>query len=707
VADFESISRKSNFSAAGAEAVWDETRAKEFGDWYVSRGMLPASFAENDCILLWWLPEYDDLLRQAVDEYQWAWPSRFRRQLDVMVPETVLSIWRSTDPLCVETPWHKVLSNFIGGRATQLGVRPRLPRRVECGCCSHVFWEWDTEVDRLSVNEIDICRTCFGQALRGFKGSPTATPEAVTAVLQALSAALGRPPKRGDLSGSLDFKALTAGARSGVVQALRVKPTASRVEELFGSWQAAVTHASTAPATPLPQYEPPARVPVPPVGTEFTSTDPARYLSAIGPVPDITVDLRRGDWAHEAEIEAEIQSLIETGYLALAEAALTAIARSDEPVGFRWLRAQLYGQTARFDEARALISFEYAPELRDLRTITQGPDFYEPLASAPQGNARFVLVGGLMEYVDLRGEHGCVTGDWPAGGPSLELSENVARVHAMVGSSAWAQRAITAGHAIMSTLARAGADPRPYGHLVACRTMLYRDAVKAVTGSLPKATADAWRIGEGKSRWSYQSGAERYIFNAKAGYSCITVDMPPAVSVWGWPDRSDICLQSFVDTISTGAPDPVTIILPDVPAFRDFARRYVRGACMNKIERTQMEESHYRSGGLARSGYMLSAGFEPSLVVHPDGTEDDGTVLSGALAYLDANHTLRLSVWDVLSDPLLREVATPARAAPSPFSVPVQDRFDKVRWYAQQARFEDVAALYSPYRPGLLDAVPA
>lgn len=109
---FENMSKEFNLSAAGAEAVWDETRVKEFGDWYASQGMRPASFAGNDCILLWWLPEYDDLLRQAVDEYQWAWPSAFDRQLNDMVPETVLSAWRSIDPLCVETPWHTVLDNF-------------------------------------------------------------------------------------------------------------------------------------------------------------------------------------------------------------------------------------------------------------------------------------------------------------------------------------------------------------------------------------------------------------------------------------------------------------------------------------------------------------------------------------------------------------------------------------------------------------------
>ncbi len=31
------------------------------------------SYADNDYILVWWLPEYDEVLRQVVADYQWAW----------------------------------------------------------------------------------------------------------------------------------------------------------------------------------------------------------------------------------------------------------------------------------------------------------------------------------------------------------------------------------------------------------------------------------------------------------------------------------------------------------------------------------------------------------------------------------------------------------------------------------------------------------
>jgi hypothetical protein len=41
----------------------------------------PVSYAENDHILVWWLPDYDEMLRHLVDEYQWAWRSQVLTEL--------------------------------------------------------------------------------------------------------------------------------------------------------------------------------------------------------------------------------------------------------------------------------------------------------------------------------------------------------------------------------------------------------------------------------------------------------------------------------------------------------------------------------------------------------------------------------------------------------------------------------------------------
>jgi hypothetical protein len=277
--------------------------------------------------------------------------------------------------------------------------------------------------------------------------------------------------------------------------------------------------------------------------------------------------------------------------MALVEAALASLDRSGERTISMTVRASL------------------ATSPPDPRAITQGPAFYEPLTSPPRGHVRFVLVGGAMEYVDIRGEQACEDSGGPAGDPSLEFAENVSRVHAMTASAEWARAAVATGQAIMTSLARAGADPRPSG-LILSHFATFQDAVQAATGSMPQRTIDDWRTGgANKSRWSCGSNAKEYVFGAKAGYSYMTVDEQASVCVFGWPDRSDLCLQAFADTIAAGAAEPVTIILPDVPSFRDFARRYVRGEHMGKVGRALMEEAMYRPAGygLAERGYLFAA----------------------------------------------------------------------------------------------------
>lgn len=190
------------------------------------------------------------------------------------------------------------------------------------------------------------------------------------------------------------------------------------------------------------------------------------------------------------------------------------------------------------------------------------------------------------------------------------------------------------------------------------------------------------------------------------GFSFFLVEAAPTVCIWGWPDRSDSCLQAYLDTIASGATDPVTVILPDVPAFRKFARRYIRREPTANSERTLIEDHLYRmpSDMPNKRGTILSAEFAPRLVVHPDGSEDDGALLMGAVAYLDARHTLRLSVWDVLRDPLLRGVAMTTRPLPRPFGLSGSDRTDIVSWYGRNTEYDESDVL-RPYRPSLLDVV--
>jgi hypothetical protein len=536
-------------------------------------------------------------------------------------------------------------------------------------------------------------------------------------VLQALSGALGRPVRSPDINGKLDLRGLSRDARGTAVRALSVRPTLARVTELFGSWEAAVVQAAAASPVPLPRYD--IAKPLLPADSEFTTGNPADYRSLMGAPLEVFLDSSRDPQAYREEIS----SLIGAGYLALAEAALVKLRERYDV--FHDLLARVYGQTAREGQALdAIDAFSYRLsdrerdgarahllQRRDIRTIVAGPAFYEPLAALPRGNVRFVLIGGPMEYVDRRGVHVCVTGESPPGGAEAGLAESVARMGAMADGLPWMRAAAETGQAVLKSLSRAGAAPGLYGHQLSYVTSPFRQIVKELTGSVPKKVAeDAWALAPpGKSGWSYQREAAHYLFNAAAGFRYLLVQAAPAVCIWGWPDRSDGCLQAFLDTVAGEAADPVTVILPDVPAFRDFARRYVRMEPMTSCGRTLIEDHLYREPPEMpnKRGTILSADFAPRLVVHPDGSEDDGRLLAGAIAYLDTHHTLRFSVWDLLRDALLRAVAMTAPPTPEPFALSASDRTDLVSWYGRNTEYDEPDVL-RPYRPSLLDAaIPA
>ena len=127
----------------------------------------------------------------------------------------------------------------------------------------------------------------------------------------------------------------------------------------------------TAPL-PLPGYEP-----VPPAwlqtSARFTSSDPAVYLSAMGPLPEV-----RGGPDESFLYGQEVQSLLRPGTWLLPR----PLTRRQDDLYLGHLRAQLYEETARTDEATAVRDAmdrqwpntqiarpEFPHPPRDLRTI--------------------------------------------------------------------------------------------------------------------------------------------------------------------------------------------------------------------------------------------------------------------------------------------------------------------------------------------------
>ena len=427
-------------------------------------GLPPAALTENDHILVWWLPDYDEAIGEVVAEYQWAWQIPMLERLEALVPESVLRAWRDSDPFCREYSWQNVLLAFAWGRAVQLGICSRPAVRKQCSCCSREFVESDLShraIARLGADALDVCERCLRQAFYA-RASAKATPGVVIAVLQALSGALGRPVRSAEHQ-----------REAGPATAF----PAMRAEQLSGRCASGrrlrASRSFSGPGRPRsPRPRPPrryrsrgttSRSQLLPADSEFTSGNPADYRSLTGPPLEVFPDSGRDPHAYREEIS----SLIGAGYLALAEAALVKLSGRHDV--FHDLLARVYGQTAREGQALdAIDAFSYRLsdrerdgarahllKRRDIRTIVAGPAFYEPLASLPRGNVRFVLIGGPMEYVDRRGVHTCVTGEDPPGGAEAGRAESVARMGAMVDGVPWMRAATETGQAILKSLSRA------------------------------------------------------------------------------------------------------------------------------------------------------------------------------------------------------------------------------------------------------------
>lgn len=690
-----------------------ESRSAELADWP------PLRFADNDHILTWWLPDYDEALRRLAERRGWIWIHDLGGLLRSLIPESVLNAWITSDPLCATYAWYNILQNFAIARAKQLGFAPRSPQRRRCSECAEEFSELSVPVEyveRMGLDRVDFCGRCLELAL-GRPRNDNKTPAQIAAVIQVLARELGREPTSAEVCGAVDFRPLGSEARRAVVRALALKPSAARLAAAFPSVEAALGYTGGEVGAALPPIDQRRRLPHsrPAPRVEQGEEEWPKYEALMGSLPTLSGPLR----APLSPYHEEVSVLMGMGSLALCEAALLELCERDTT--FYADLARLYAQTARRTAAEdALNRFNHEvrrdtsswfssdslPHPRDARTVTDRPIFFAPLESRPRGNVRFVLVGGRMDYLDRRGEHTCVSGE--ESGSKDSLAENVSRLSAMVESSFWIGRAVQLVQSILETVRRARAGEYQ-AHVVAYASDV-RDAVKSASGSPPKTLhEEEWSLGpNGKSRWSRERAPWRYVFNANRGFSQFDVSTSPAAAIWAWADRSAPCLQAFLDTAAVSGDLATTVVLPDIPDFRRFARAYVRRRALDNVERAFLEAALASGDPVPNMrGVVIAAEFSPQLVIHPDGSEVDGSRLTSALAYLGARHTVRLSVWDVLNDPLLSESATRDPVTVVREELPVFRRNEMRNWYARyRSESPDwIDAIFRPFHPRILDAV--
>ena len=350
------------------------------------------------------------------------------------------------------------------------------------------------------------------------------------------------------------------------------------------------------------------------------------------------------------------------------------------------------------------------------RVSAQGASglFYRPLPKPAAGGLRFVLVGGEMHYVDRRGEHSGFTGESVVGSTTSVLAEEVARVATMVDSSAWIHAAALVAHRLVENALRCGNDDA-WALGVGFTTAELRDSVKRLAGRFPaKASFANGRAltRPGKGRWAYSRCPAAFALNYAVATPVVTFGTPPDVLIWMWPDRSDLLLDALCDAISTTTDRPTTIVLPDTPMLRDFARRYSRRQYMTRIRRTLLENTmDFATERPNRRGTACYLRARPALVVDSDGTEIDGDELAAAAEYLDTNFNLRISLFDLIRDPLMSaqlrsrvQNVRSVRQRESEWTAEESATLSKMReWYGRHSDEAEDAALFREHCPRPLE----
>ncbi|MFD4986495.1 hypothetical protein [Streptomyces sp. NPDC058374] len=279
---------------------------------------------------------------------------------------------------------------------------------------------------------------------------------------------------------------------------------------------------------------------------------------------------------------------------------------------------------------------------------------FRPLPHPASGGAHFLLVGGPVHYLDVRDEYACDSSDEIAGEPTNRLAENFARTAALTEDTRWLRLAVDVTAKILDQAVRNG-DDSAWALSLGYANGQFRDQVRAVVGRVPtKIRAGAGTLAKpARSRWLYDRESTAYMAQQLSATPPFQTVDAPRVAIWRWPGVSDSFLQAWCDTIASAATTEPLVVLPDTPAMRSFARRYVRREYMTKVARIQAENKlHFTVGHVPRS---TSVYHRPAatLLITSDGTEVDGDLYLAALQYLDTHYQLRVDALTLLADPLM------------------------------------------------------
>jgi hypothetical protein len=256
---------------------------------------------------------------------------------------------------------------------------------------------------------------------------------------------------------------------------------------------------------------------------------------------------------------------------------------------------------------------------------------------------RFVFIDASIYYVDERGEHEGLLNE------SSDPEEERCRLRTVSNNEQWLRAAVVLGDELID-LARRSGDAEAWG----CTSGYFgggpnqmMSVIRAVTGRRPPQPAFGPLARPEYGRWSVRQVMSYDAYNYASGKHT------PNVAIWHFGfTQNPLFFPRWCEAIAAG-PAPPVLILPHSPITRELARRWNAGELIPRRQAWRSDNTRDYVGSAAYVRTRISA------AVEIDGSEISGDRLAAAIAFLRAQHQLRVSPFDLLRDPLLAAQLSP------------------------------------------------
>jgi len=192
----------------------------------------------------WWKASLDEIIANQIKDSQWSWRPNTNELVENTPEEVIEAFKKQKDDPHV---WYNVLGAFAEWRAVELGLDKmvtRWPVWQKCAACERFFHESSARVERLGIEQIDLCNPCLGPL---FSTTHSQSREEILDYLRKLSELIERVPVNDFGSRADVLQGLTTPQRVALLSHLDKRPSLGSIKQQFGSWFAALVAAGVLP----------------------------------------------------------------------------------------------------------------------------------------------------------------------------------------------------------------------------------------------------------------------------------------------------------------------------------------------------------------------------------------------------------------------------------------------------------------------------